>query len=114
MIRPLVLTLSVTAAALLSACVVAPYGYNGGYAAPVDGPVVIAPMAPPPPLVEVQPAMPFYGAIWIGGFWNWVGGRHVWVGGHWDHPRDGYRWHPHQWEQRGNQWNLRGGWRRDR
>ena len=109
----------------LSACVVAPYGYNGGYndgygprgPAPqaYDAPVAMAPMAPPAPYVEVVPVMPFAGAVWIGGYWNWVGGRHVWVGGRWDHPRQGYRWEPHRWEPQGGNWHLRGsGWRQAR
>ncbi|WP_297753462.1 hypothetical protein [Hydrogenophaga sp.] len=25
--------------------------------------------------------------MWIGGYWNWVAGRHMWVGGHWEAPR---------------------------
>ena len=54
--------------------------------------------------------MPFIGAIWIGGYWNWSGGRHVWTPGHYERPHPGYRWAPHRWEPgpRGG-WYLRGG-----
>jgi hypothetical protein len=105
------LALVACAAATLTACVVAPapmvadpYGYQGAPGA------VYAPVAPPAPYYEVQPALPFAGAIWIGGFWNWAGGRHVWVPGHYERPRPGYRWSPQRWERspRGG-WNLQGG-----
>jgi hypothetical protein len=97
--------------ATLSACVVtpAPMASNPyGYATTPGG--VYAPIAPPTPQYEVQPALPFLGAIWIAGFWNWLGGRHVWVSGHYEQPRPGYRWAPHQWVQspRGG-WELHGG-----
>ena len=83
--------LAVTAATL-SACVVAPVGPYPAYG---GGEVVT--VAPPAPQVEVYGAPPVAGYIWIGGFWNWVGGRHVWVGGHWEAPRPGYYWSPHRW-----------------
>jgi hypothetical protein len=71
-----------------------------------------APRAPPPPQVEVIPAVPFSGALWIGGYWGWSSGRHTWIQGRWERPRPGYRWEPHRWEPQGGQWHLRGGgWR---
>jgi hypothetical protein len=105
------LTLAACAAALLTACVVAPapvaapYGYPGAPAG-----AVYAPVAPPAPYYEAQPALPFVGAIWIPGFWNWTGGRHVWQPGRYEQPRAGYRYQPYQWApaQRGG-WALRGG-----
>ena len=115
--RPASLLLALAVCATLPACVVVPaHGghYHGGpqVVAPA---VVVAPMAPPPAYVEVQPALPFAGAIWISGYWGWVGGRHVWTPGRWDHPRPGYRWEPHRWEQHQGQWHLRGGeWREHR
>jgi hypothetical protein len=57
--------------------------------------------APPPPIVEVRPATPFPGAVWIPGTWQWHGRRHVWVGGHWSAPRPGYEWAPGGWERDG-------------
>lgn len=86
------------AGTLLSGCVVAPvapYPYRGAVVA----------VAPPPPQAEVYGPPPAVGYVWIGGFWNWLGGRHVWVGGHWEAPRPGYRWAPHRWEP------VAGGWR---
>ncbi|WP_247664429.1 hypothetical protein [Ideonella alba] len=98
----------------LPACVVVP-AHRPAYGGPPvyeSGPVVMAPMAPPPPQYEVVPAIPFPGAIWIGGYWNWVGGRHVWVGGRWEAPRHGWHYEPRRWEPaaRGG-YELRGGWR---
>ena len=105
---------SAIVALLLSACVVAPYpARTAVYDDGPSGPVAVADVAPPPMYVEPVGVAPFAGAIWIGGYWNWVGGRHVWVPGRWDRPRAGYRWEPHRWENRGGRWELHGGrWRR--
>lgn len=112
--RFLKLGLAVAAAvSTLSACVVAPYpgyAYSTYPAGPgYDADVAVAPLAPPAPYAEVQPAVPFVGALWIAGYWGWSGGRHVWVPGRWEHPRPGYAWAPHHWVQSGGQWHLRGG-----
>ena len=89
------------AGALLGGCVVAPApGYYGG---------AVVTVAPPAPEVEVYGAPPYAGAVWLGGYWNWVGGRHVWVGGHWDHGRPGYHWVPHTWERSGGGWRMHEG-----
>ena len=110
-----VVSLSAVAALSLSACVVVPaHSYR---AEPVYAPGPYgydAPMAPPPPPVEVMPPAPFLGALWIAGFWSWVGGRHVWQHGHWEAPRQGQRWEPRRWEpQGGGRWSPRGGQWRD-
>jgi hypothetical protein len=105
-------------AALLSACVVAPYPPRRVvYTEPVppaasaQEPTVVVDVAPPRPQVEVVPPIPFAGAIWIGGYWGWSAGRHVWVPGRWEHPLPGYNWRPHAWVQEGGHWHLRaGGW----
>ena len=108
-------------AALLSACVVAPYPRGAVYSQPV--PVYSRPapgyegeyavdVAPPAPYVEVVPVIPFAGAIWLGGYWGWNGGRHSWVPGRWDQPRAGYGWRPRTWVQQGGRWHLHGGWGR--
>ena len=76
-----------------------PYGY------PSTPATVYAPMAPPAPYYEVQPALPYPGAIWINGYWNWSGNRHHWVPGRYERPRPGYRWQPHRWDR-----SPRGGW----
>ncbi|MEO8836900.1 MAG: hypothetical protein ABI364_09195 [Caldimonas sp.] len=68
----------------LSACVVAParpgYAYGPGDAVIVDAP-------PPATYVEPVPPLPYVGAIWIGGYWGWRGGRHEWVRGRYEAPR---------------------------
>ena len=110
----------------LSACVVSPYPRHVVYGAPVysapapayggpaeEGSIAVIDVAPPAPYVEVVPAVPYAGAIWIGGYWGWAGARHAWVPGRWDHPRPGYSWRPHAWVQIGGRWHLRGGgWNR--
>ena len=105
-------------AALLSACVVAPYPGRVVYSQPVPayaqpapgyGDEIVVDVAPPASYVEVVPVIPFAGAIWLGGYWGWGGGRHQWVPGRWDHARPGYAWRPHAWVQQGGRWHLHGG-----
>ena len=100
------------AALLLSACVVAPLpGPGPAYGSAPDGsPVVVAPMAPPPPPGEAVVVAPGPGYIWIGGYWNWGGGRYVWAPGHWAAPRPGYRWVPRTWYRGPGGWHGRGGY----
>ena len=72
--------------------------------------VIVAPMAPPPPRVEVMPA-PRSGYVWDQGRWRWEHGRYVWVPGHWQPVRVGYRWVPGHWVQRGPNWRwVEGHW----
>ena len=83
----------------------------GGEVAYATAPMVVIDTPPPAPYAEVIPAMPYAGAVWIGGYWGWSGGRHHWVPGYWERPRPGYRWEPHRWESRGGHWQLHmGGW----
>jgi hypothetical protein len=106
---------------MLSACVVAPVGYYGSYGYPYaysygygNGEALAVTGVPPPaPYYEVQPVMPYVGAVWFSGYWNWYGGRYVWAPGYWGAGRPGYVWHPYHWAPYGNGWNLRaGGWAR--
>lgn len=97
---------ALASATLLAGCVVrgtvavpAPAVYVGGTVS----------IAPPPPQVEVIGTPPAAGYVWLGGYWNWVGGRHVWVGGHWEARRPGYHWVPHAWVRAGGGWRLREG-----
>jgi hypothetical protein len=91
--------------ATLSGCVARVYP-EPGY-----GPTVM--VAPPPPQTEVVGVAPAPGYIWMGGYWNWVGGRHVWVAGHWGPGRAGYHWVPHQWVAANGGWRLaQGHWER--
>ena len=102
------LVLAALSALALSACVVAPYPRYAVAAEPgYEGPVVD--VAPPSPYVEVVPVIPFAGALWIGGYWGWFGGRHQWVPGRWERPRAGFAWQPHAWVQINGRWHLHGG-----
>jgi len=70
-------------------------------------------VAPPAPIVEVRPAVPYPGWIWTDGYWDWVGGRHVWVPGRWVAPRPGFHWVGHHWVHERGGWRLeRGHWAR--
>jgi hypothetical protein len=64
-------------------------------------PIVVG-WAPPPMLVEVPPPSPFFGGVWVGGYWVWQG-NWVWAHGHWmEPPRADYVWmHPY-YEHRGD------------
>jgi hypothetical protein len=108
MMKRIRLTLLWAAAVLsLSACVVAPYYpyQSTGYGEAV----AVADVPPPAPYAEVVPVAPFLGAVWLGGYWGWGGGRHHWVPGRWDRPRAGYYWQPHRWQPIGGRWQLSGG-----
>jgi hypothetical protein len=98
----------------LSGCYVYPAGYPAGgdpYAPYYTGGAVAA--APPAPVVETYGVPPVAGYVWIGGYWNWAGGRYAWVGGHWSAPRAGFRWVPHSWVHGAGGWRLaRGHWAR--
>ena len=93
----------------LSGCVVVPARQAAYY----DGEVVN--VAPPAPENEFYGEPPVAGYVWLGGYWNWAGGRHTWVGGHWEAPRAGYHWVPHTWVRQGAGWHLnQGHWDRHR
>jgi hypothetical protein len=86
----------------LSACVVTPTPY-GLYVGPA------VPAAPPPAQVEYYGPAPYAGAFWVGGYWNWVGGRYTWVNGYWERPRPGYRWEARSWVRGRDGWHMHGG-----
>jgi hypothetical protein len=70
-------------------------------------------VAPPAPIVEVRPPLPFAGAVWIPGYWRWHDGRHVWVGGRWSAARAGSVWEPNHWQHTPRGWvHVHGHWRR--
>jgi hypothetical protein len=92
-------------------------GQAGCVVSPPQGSVVVRDevvlRAPPAALSERRVYAPGPGYVWIGGYWNWVAGRHVWVAGRWAAPRAGYVWVPHAWVHYGQGWRLREGyWRR--
>lgn len=102
---------------LVTLSVLAAYGLAAAGCVPpdqghvVDGVVMVAP--PAAPLVDVIPAPPQPGYLWIGGYWNWLGGRYVWVPGHWTAPRPGHHWVAYEWVRQGDGWRLRPGhWER--
>jgi hypothetical protein len=81
-------------------------GINFGLPLPV--PIVTAqpvpvltapgPMVVPPPMpgtiVEVAPACPTPGYVWVGGNWAWCNGHWAWTRGHWGPPAHwGYAYH---------------------
>jgi hypothetical protein len=112
--------LALLGSSMLSACVVVPYGSYGygsygsappGYSSGAGEMVAVSNVPPPAPYVEVQPVAPHAGAVWIGGYWNWYGGRYAWAPGYWAHPRPGYVWDPYRWAPYGPRWGLWGGWR---
>lgn len=118
------LALTATAGSLLSGCIVVPAGHRpygggvvmgggGGGGTVVEGGGEFVSMAPPQAQTEVIIAPPGPGYFWIGGYWNWIGGRHVWVGGRWENHRQGYQWAPHQWRRESNGWRMAPGrWER--
>jgi hypothetical protein len=70
-------------------------------------------VAPPEPRVEVYGTAPAPGYVWIGGYWDWVGGRHEWVSGRWSAPNPGHHWIAHQWVRQGDGWRMKPGhWER--
>ncbi|MGB5092042.1 MAG: hypothetical protein WBN97_01850 [Parvibaculum sp.] len=58
--------------------------------------VVYVHRAPPPPIVEVRPVRPGPRAVWIGGYYRYVGPRFVWVTGYWE-PRPRGVWVAGTW-----------------
>ncbi|MCC7068001.1 MAG: hypothetical protein IT523_06060 [Burkholderiales bacterium] len=63
---------------------------------------LFVPWAPPPLLVQVPPAEPFVGAVWVGGYWVWHQ-RWVWSSGYWARPPTlGYVWFDPYYEHRGD------------
>jgi hypothetical protein len=95
------------------ATVLALVGLSGCYVragVAVPAPALYVNVAPPPPRVEVFGVAPGPDYVWVGGYWNWVEGRHVWVAGRWEHPpHPGYRWVPHEWVRADGGWRLREG-----
>lgn len=69
-LRKPLLVAALTAVTLLAGCVV-----RGSVEVPAPAVYVgTVSVAPPPPQVEVIGVPPQPGYLWIGGYWNWVGG----------------------------------------
>lgn len=50
---------------------------------------VAVPFPPRPPPVEIVPAQPRPGAVWVDGTWQWDGRRYTWQPGSWVAPPAG-------------------------
>ncbi|MGE0259586.1 MAG: hypothetical protein AB7T18_12615 [Alphaproteobacteria bacterium] len=69
--------------------------------------VIVAPEAPPPPRVEVRPAPPQPGMVWMEGHWEWNPQTHTyaWISGKFaEPPRPRAVWSPGHWQQRPDGW----------
>ncbi len=83
--------------------------FEGHWMAPeqpvvVQQPVPVAPQpevvveeAPPAPIVEAQPPVPYAGAVWMPGHWWWHGRHHTWIAGHYERGQPGRAWHRAEW-----------------
>lgn len=70
-------------------------------------------IGPPAPLIDVRPAPPGPGFVWIAGYQRWNGRSHEWVPGRWERPPKKHaKWAPGQWkhDRRGWYW-VDGRWR---
>ncbi|CAM3532361.1 YXWGXW repeat-containing protein [Paracidovorax anthurii] len=98
---------ALAAAVTLSGCVVAPPARQ---VVVEQGPMVVAPVAPPAPYVETVTVAPSPVHVWVGGFWEWGGSRYAWRPGYWAAPpRPGAVWVPHHWEPGPGGWRMRPG-----
>ena len=89
------------------ACSAAPFLAHAGVdvGISVGGPEIVVRSQPPQPRVEVVPAAPGPGFIWIRGHWAWHRERWEWRGGFWDRVgQAGRTWIPGRWAERGNGW----------
>lgn len=71
------------------------------------------PLAPTSAPYESMPPRPNNDAIWVPGYYDYVGGdQYRWMAGHWEVPPPGYRsWTPPAWQQSGNGYTyVRGRW----
>ncbi len=104
---PLALTLALG----MSACTVTPPRLT--FTPPAI--VMVAPVRPPPPRVEVIPPPPSHEYFWVYGHWRWDGNEHRWEDGHWERHREHEHWVAHHWDQdEHGQWRLHEGyWRPD-
>jgi hypothetical protein len=93
----------------------------GALAGPATGCVIAPPRVgvvyvarrPPVERVEVIPAAPGVGFVWLRGYWAYRGADFAWTSGRWERPIEGRReWVPHRWEHDRNGWYLiEGHWR---
>jgi hypothetical protein len=99
-------------AVLAAAIVAGPVSGCAVYVRPRPG-VVYVQTRPPVARVEVIPAAPGGGFVWMSGYWASRNATFEWVPGRWERPIEGRReWVPHRWEHDRNGWYLvEGHWR---
>lgn len=68
---------------------------------------------PPAARVEVIPAAPGVGFVWVTGYWAYRDADFAWVPGRWERPMEGrHEWVAHHWEHDRHGWYLvEGHWR---
>lgn len=82
------------------------------YAPPRNG-VVYVSLRPPVERVEVIPAAPGMGFVWVRGWWAYRGTEYAWMPGRWERPLEGrHEWVPARWVHDRHGWYLVDGrWR---
>lgn len=71
-------------------------------ASPASADRVYIRVAPPHPIVEVRPAAPTPGHVWVDGYHTWNGTVYVWTPGRWElPPRHHAHWVPGHWRHHG-------------
>lgn len=88
------------------------YHYGHG-PVPVAAGIIYVRKAPPPPVRPRIPPRPAADAVWIEGYWQWVGSSYVWTDGFWDpRPPAGKIWVPGKWVHTKRGWyRYPGEWR---
>jgi len=68
---------------------------------------------PPAERVEVIPAAPAAGYVWVKGHWGWRQNDYEWIAGHWAMPDRAFRdWVPGEWRHDRYGWfYVEGHWR---
>jgi hypothetical protein len=97
---------------LVLAALAAPVTGCAVYGRPRLGVVYIS-REPPVERVEVVPATPGPGYVWIRGYWGWQGSDFAWVSGRWERPVEGrHEWVADHWEHDSHGWfHVEGHWR---
>src|SRR5262245_37625361 len=69
---------------------------------PLEQPPAVTIAEAPPEAIEEDPGpLPYYGALWLPGYWNW-NSRWYWVRGRWTAPpQPGYEWSPPHYQNYG-------------
>ena len=70
-------------------------------------------IGPPAPVVEVRPAPPHVGYVWVPGYYGWNHGDYRWLPGHWANPpRRHAVWIEPRWVHEQHGWYMTPGhWR---